>query len=50
VDGSFNASIENVRATINTSGLSAGRHTIFVEGQDANGNWGVPTAIFITIN
>ena len=50
VDSSFNASIENVRATINTSGLSAGRHTIFVEGQDVNGNWGVPTAIFITIN
>lgn len=50
VDGAFNTNIENVRATINTSGLTAGRHTIFVEGQDANGNWGVPTAIFITIN
>lgn len=49
-DGAFDAAIETVTATINTSGLSAGRHTIFVEGQDANGNWGVPTAIFITIN
>lgn len=49
-DGSFNSTIEMATATINTSGLSAGRHTIFVEGQDTNGNWGVPTAIFITIN
>lgn len=49
-DGAFNTTIESVTATINTTGWSAGRHTIFVEGQDANGNWGVPTAIFITIN
>jgi len=49
-DGAFNTSVENATATINTTGWSVGRHTIFVEGQDANGNWGVPTAIFITIN
>ncbi|MCE7986217.1 MAG: hypothetical protein DYG89_34000 [Caldilinea sp. CFX5] len=49
-DGAFNTAIEGATATIDTTGWSSGRHTIFVEGQDANGNWGVPTAIFITIN
>ena len=49
-DGAFNATVETATAVIDTRNWSAGRHTIFVEGQDANGNWGVPTAIFITIN
>lgn len=49
-DGLFDAGIETVTVTINTTGWGSGRHTIFVEGQDANGNWGVPTAIFITVN
>jgi hypothetical protein len=49
-DGVFNTNIEAVTATINTTGLSAGCHTLFVEGQDANGNWGPPTAVFLTIN
>lgn len=49
-DGAFNATVETATAVINTTNWSLGRHTIFVEGQDANGNWGVPTAIFITIN
>jgi len=49
-DGAFNAGVENVVASISTTGLSAGRHTIFVEGQDASGNWGVPAAVFLTVN
>jgi carboxypeptidase T len=49
VDGSFNSTIEPVQATVFTSGLTAGRHTLFVEGQDASGNWGVPTALFLTV-
>jgi hypothetical protein len=48
-DGSFNAKTESIMATIDTSGLHAGKHTIFVESQDADGNWGVPTAIFLTV-
>lgn len=48
-DGSYNATVESVSASIDTSGLSAGRHIIFVEGQDSAGNWGVPSAIFLTI-
>jgi carboxypeptidase T len=49
-DGAFNAKTESVRATLNTSGLSVGRHIIYVQGQDVSGNWGVPTAVFVTIN
>ena len=49
-DGSFDASSENVTGTIDSSGLSNGRHLIFVEAQDADDNWGVPTAIFLEIN
>lgn len=49
VDGSFSSTAESVQATVFTSGLAQGRHTIFVESQDASGNWGVPTAIFLTV-
>jgi hypothetical protein len=49
VDGTFNSTAEAVQATVFTSGLTAGRHTIFVESQDASGNWGVPTAIFLNV-
>jgi hypothetical protein len=48
-DGFFNRSVEDVVATVNTAGWVYGRHTIFVESQDEDGNWGVPTALFITI-
>ena len=48
-DGNFNSSIENIEATIDTTGLSSGRHTIFVESKDANGNWGVTSATFLYI-
>jgi hypothetical protein len=48
-DGSFNATTENITGVINTSGLSAGRHTIYVRSKDANNNWGAVSAIFLTI-
>lgn len=48
-DGAFNASIESITTHINTAGLTPGRHSVFVEAQDAAGNWGVPTAVFITV-
>jgi Ca2+-binding RTX toxin-like protein len=34
---------------IDTSDLEPDRHTIFIESQDANGNFGVPTAIFLAV-
>lgn len=49
VDGSFDSPVESLSANVDTSSLAPGRHTIFVESQDANGNWGVPGASFIWI-
>ncbi len=48
-DGTFNATSEIVNASINTSGLSAGRHTLFVRGRDSANNWGATTAAWITV-
>ncbi|MCB0077725.1 MAG: carboxypeptidase regulatory-like domain-containing protein [Anaerolineales bacterium] len=48
-DGSFNTSVEGAVATINTAGWTGGQHLIYVRGQDSNGNWGVPTAIFLYV-
>ena len=48
-DGLFNTSVEGVTAVVNTSGLTVGRHTLFIEAQDASGNWGVPSAVFIEV-
>ena len=49
VDGEFDSTTEKVQGIIDTTGLSVGRHTIFVESQDTDGNWGVPTAVFLDI-
>lgn len=48
-DGAFNANNEVARAVINTTGLSGGRHLLYVRGQDSSGNWGLYAAQFITI-
>lgn len=48
-DGSFNQKTENVTATINTTGLAAGKHIIYVRSRDTSGNWGVVSAVFLTI-
>jgi PKD repeat protein len=47
VDGGFDETIEEVEATIDTTSLSPGRHILFVRGQDADGNWGVVSAVFL---
>ena len=49
LDGVFDQPVEQVGATLDTSALDAGRHTIFVRGQDAAGNWGAVSAIFLTV-
>jgi len=48
-DGAFDSAAEAVRATVDTTGLTLGRHVLFVEGRDAQGNWGVPTAVFLWV-
>lgn len=48
-DGSFNATRETVAATLNTTGLTAGPHLIYVQGTDAAGKPGTPNAAILTI-
>lgn len=48
-DGNFDTKNEVLQATINTSELVPGRYTVFVEAQDAAGNWGPPSATFLEI-
>jgi len=48
-DGTFGAAVETVRATVSTVGLPPGRHVLFVEGQDTDGHWGVPSAVFLRV-
>lgn len=49
VDGAFDATIEEVTAVIDTGSLSVGRHMLFIRGQDAEGNWGAPSAHFFVV-
>ncbi len=48
-DGNFNNYIEAIQGTIDTTGLSSGRHMIFVDSKDANNNWGVTSSAFLYI-
>lgn len=47
-DGNFDTSVETVTAVFTVTGLGAGQHTLYVRGQDAAGNWGVVSAVFVT--
>jgi hypothetical protein len=49
VDGNFDNPVEGLQAAVDTAGLSQGRHLIFVESKDADGNWGIPSAAFLDI-
>ncbi len=49
-DGSFNSTRETVTASLNTSGLSAGRHIVYVQGVDASGQAGAPNAVIVNIS
>jgi carboxypeptidase T len=48
-DGSFTSTSEAVTGSIPTTGLTAGRHTIYVRGRNAGGFWGPVSALFLTI-
>ncbi len=48
-DGGFNERSEGVSATIDTSSLSVGRHTVYVRSRDTSGNWGAVSAEFLNI-
>ncbi len=48
-DGNFDSSVENLTATLDTAGWASGRHTVYLQAQDSLGNWGVPSALFLTV-
>lgn len=48
-DGSFNTKTEGASATLSTTGWPTGRHIVFVRGQDASGNWGPVSAVFVDV-
>ncbi|MVN85377.1 carboxypeptidase [Deinococcus sp. HMF7620] len=48
-DGSFNTNRENVQATVSTSGLSAGKHTVYVRARNNSGTYGPVSALFVTV-
>jgi hypothetical protein len=49
LDGSFDETSEDVSAIIDSNSLGAGRHILYVRGQDSAGNWGPFSAAFVTI-
>lgn len=49
-DGSFNSSTEALSGSLSTSGLSLGRHTVFVRARDASGAWGAFSAVFLDVS
>ncbi|MEM1180007.1 MAG: M14 family zinc carboxypeptidase [Acidobacteriota bacterium] len=48
-DGTFDSAVERVEATLSTTGLSPGRHLVFVQGTDTAGSTGVVAAAFLEI-
>lgn len=48
-DGTFDTSVEGVTATLDTTGWLPGRYLLMVEGRDAHGNWGAPSAVFLDV-
>lgn len=50
IDGTFNSTVEEVTGIIDLSNLALGRHTLFLHGQDARGNWGPMSAAFFNVD
>ncbi len=50
VDGSFDEQIEEVSAEINTTGIRAGVHTIYVRAMERNNKWGQLSAMTFEVN
>jgi hypothetical protein len=48
-DGAFDSPVEQVSATLDTTGLYIGRHTFYIRGRDLPGNWGVASAVFVWV-
>ncbi len=48
-DGAWGSTSEGVVATVDTTGLAAGRHYLLVHGLNDDGTWGPFTAVFLYI-
>ncbi|HOP22497.1 MAG TPA: M14 family zinc carboxypeptidase [Gammaproteobacteria bacterium] len=48
-DSMFNSPQEQIQASVDTTGLSTGKHSVFIRAQDADGNWGAVSALFFDI-
>ena len=48
-DGTFNSTTENLTTSVNTAGWNQGRHTLYLRSQDAAGNWGAVSAVFLSV-
>lgn len=48
-DGGFNSGSEAVQFDLATTGLSSGRHLVYVQGVDASGDAGPPNAVFVEV-
>ncbi len=48
-DGGFNERSETVSASVDTSGLSNGKHIVYVRSRDTSGVWGAVSAVFLNI-
>jgi hypothetical protein len=46
-DGSFDATVEAFTGKVSTAGWKKGKHLVYVRAQDAAGNWGAFSAIFL---
>ncbi|MDP3845633.1 MAG: M14 family zinc carboxypeptidase [Pseudomonas sp.] len=49
-DGSFNGSTEGFTGSLNTAGLSEGKHMVYTRGRDSSGAWGAVSASFLVID
>ena len=49
IDGSFDSSVELVEGVFDTTSLSDGRHIVYLRSQDADGNWGAVSAVFVWV-
>lgn len=49
-DGTADKTSEGFEATIDTTGLPAGKHLVYVQGKDEDGNIGPVSAVWLTVN
>ncbi len=49
-DTTFDSATENVTASVDVSSLADGTYTLYVRGQDSEGNWGATDSVVLTVS